>query len=73
MCRCCHSHAATLVGVMVSGFRTDLIGIYSIFGAFVFELTIPKGGYFAERLINRIEDFVSGLLLPLYFDLDADV
>lgn len=57
----------TLAGVLVSGFMTDLIGIHSIFGAFVFGLTIPKGGNFAERLIERIEDFVSGLLLPLYF------
>ncbi|CAK7342506.1 unnamed protein product [Dovyalis caffra] len=57
----------TLAGVLASGFMTDLIGIHSIFGAFVFGLTIPKGGEFAERLIDRIEDFVSGLLLPLYF------
>ncbi|XP_052172400.1 cation/H(+) antiporter 20 isoform X2 [Diospyros lotus] len=56
----------TLAGVMVFGFTTDLIGIHSIFGAFVFGLTIPKGE-FAERLMERIEDFVSGLLLPLYF------
>eukprot|EP00257_Ricinus_communis_P027979 XP_025015393.1 cation/H(+) antiporter 20-like [Ricinus communis] len=51
----------TLAGVMVSGFITDLIGIHSIFGAFIFGLTIPRG-IFAERLIERIEDFVSGLL-----------
>ncbi|XP_061341477.1 cation/H(+) antiporter 20 isoform X2 [Gastrolobium bilobum] len=57
----------TLAGVMVSGFMTDMIGIHAIFGAFVFGLTIPKGGNFAERLIERIEDFVLGLLLPLYF------
>ncbi|XP_039059440.1 cation/H(+) antiporter 20-like [Hibiscus syriacus] len=57
----------TLTGVMISGFITDLIGIHSIFGAFIFGLTIPKEGEFAERLIERIEDFVSGLLLPLYF------
>ncbi|KAM7526316.1 hypothetical protein LguiA_016218 [Lonicera macranthoides] len=57
----------TLAGVMVSGFITDFIGIHAIFGAFVFGLTIPKGGEFAERLIERIEDFVCGLLLPLYF------
>ncbi|CAH8382675.1 unnamed protein product [Eruca vesicaria subsp. sativa] len=57
----------TLAGVMVSGFVTDLIGIHSIFGAFVFGLTIPKDGEFGQRLIERIEDFVSGLLLPLYF------
>ncbi|KAK6290438.1 hypothetical protein POUND7_001979 [Theobroma cacao] len=57
----------TLAGVMVSGFITDLIGVHAIFGAFIFGLTIPKEGEFAERLIERIEDFVSGLLLPLYF------
>ncbi|XP_062095666.1 cation/H(+) antiporter 20-like [Humulus lupulus] len=57
----------TLAAVLVSGFITDLIGIHSIFGAFVFGLTIPKGGEFTDRLIERIEDFVSGLLLPLYF------
>ncbi|XP_054805132.1 cation/H(+) antiporter 20-like [Prosopis cineraria] len=73
--RCSSEHEAvhehyiclTLAGVMVSGFMTDFIGIHSIFGAFVFGLTIPKEGDFAERLMERIEDFVSGLLLPLYF------
>ncbi|KAF4354726.1 hypothetical protein F8388_003152 [Cannabis sativa] len=57
----------TLGGVMASGFMTDLIGIHSIFGAFIFGLTIPEGSVFAGRLIERIEDFVTGLLLPLYF------
>lgn len=57
----------TLAGVLVSGFVTDAIGIHSIFGAFVFGLTIPKDGPLARMLIEKIEDFVSGLLLPLYF------
>lgn len=57
----------TLAGVMLSGFISDLIGIHAIFGAFIFGLMIPKGGEFATKLIIRIEDFVSGLLLPLYF------
>ncbi|KAJ0979466.1 hypothetical protein J5N97_014940 [Dioscorea zingiberensis] len=57
----------TLGAVLVSGFVTDVIGIHAIFGAFVFGLTVPKEGEFAGRLIERIEDFVSGLLLPLYF------
>ncbi|XP_027366351.1 cation/H(+) antiporter 20-like [Abrus precatorius] len=56
----------TLMCVLVFGFVTDLIGIHSVFGAFVFGLTVPKG-VFAERLIVRVEDFVVGLLLPLYF------
>lgn len=57
----------TLAGVMISGFTTDLIGVHAIFGAFVFGLTVPKGGEFEAKLTKRIEDFVSGLLLPLYF------
>lgn len=57
----------TMAGVLVSGFMTDMIGIHSIFGAFVFGLTVPKEGEFAGKLIDRIEDFVTGLLLPLYF------
>jgi Kef-type K+ transport system membrane component KefB len=56
----------TLAGVMVSGLMTDPIAIHSIFGAFGFGLTIPEGE-FAEALMERIEDFVSGLLLPLCF------
>lgn len=57
----------TLAAVMGCGFLTDLIGIHSIFGAFVLGLAVPKGGEFGERLIERIEDLVGGLLLPLYF------
>ncbi|KAL7133819.1 hypothetical protein ABFS83_12G165500 [Erythranthe nasuta] len=57
----------TLGGVLVASFVTDFIGIHAIFGAFVFGLTVPKGGDFSGRLIARIEDFVSCLLLPLYF------
>ncbi|KAL1350114.1 hypothetical protein HN51_014262 [Arachis hypogaea] len=57
----------TLAGVMIAGFVTDLIGIHSIFGAFVFGITIPKKGEFASSVAKRIEDFVTVLLLPLYF------
>lgn len=57
----------TLAGVMFSGFMTDMIGIHAIFGAFILGLIIPKNGEFSAKLITRIEDFVSGLLLPLYF------
>jgi len=57
----------TLVGVLAAGFVTDAIGIHAIFGAFVFGLTIPKDGPFARMLTEKIEDFVSSLLLPVYF------
>ncbi|MCO5604318.1 hypothetical protein L7F22_058483 [Adiantum nelumboides] len=59
--------AITLAGVLVAGFVTDAIGIHSIFGGFVFGLVIPKEGPFAALLIEKIEDFVTILMLPLYF------
>ncbi|CAA2976368.1 cation H(+) antiporter 15 [Olea europaea subsp. europaea] len=55
-----------LTGVMISGFITDAIGTHSVFGAFVFGLVIPNGPI-GITLIERLEDFVSGLLLPLFF------
>ncbi|CAH9137436.1 unnamed protein product [Cuscuta epithymum] len=55
-----------LTGVMISGFITDAIGTHSVFGAFVFGLVIPNGSL-GVTLIERLEDFVSGLLLPLFF------
>eukprot|EP00249_Psilotum_nudum_P021646 c28186_g2_i2 orf=286-2889(-) len=57
----------TLVGVLISGFITDTIGVHPLFGAFVFGLIIPKEGTFAQMLIEKIEDFVTVLLLPLFF------
>ncbi|KAH6757535.1 cation/hydrogen exchanger 15 [Perilla frutescens var. hirtella] len=55
-----------LTGVMISGFITDALGTHSVFGAFVFGLVIPNGPL-GITLIERLEDFVSGLLLPLFF------
>ncbi|PIN06452.1 putative K+/H+-antiporter [Handroanthus impetiginosus] len=55
-----------LTGVMIAGFITDAIGTHSVFGAFVFGLIIPNGPL-GVTLIERLEDFVSGLLLPLFF------
>ncbi|KAF2284443.1 hypothetical protein GH714_021900 [Hevea brasiliensis] len=48
------------------GFITDAIGTHSVFGAFVFGLVIPNGPL-GVTLIEKLEDFVSGLLLPLFF------
>ncbi|GAB4848247.1 Cation/H(+) antiporter 15 [Ancistrocladus abbreviatus] len=55
-----------LTGVMISGFVTDAIGTHSVFGAFIFGLIIPNGPL-GVTLIEKLEDFVSGLLLPLFF------
>jgi Kef-type K+ transport system membrane component KefB len=55
-----------LTGVMISGFITDAIGTHSVFGAFIFGLVVPNGPL-GITLIEKLEDFVSGLLLPLFF------
>ncbi|XP_030439871.1 cation/H(+) antiporter 19-like [Syzygium oleosum] len=57
----------TLSLVLAAGFVTDTIGIQALFGGFVVGIVVPKDGPFAGVLIEKIEDLVSGLLLPLYF------
>ncbi|ERN03206.1 cation/H(+) antiporter 19 [Amborella trichopoda] len=58
---------AALAVVLAGGFATDTIGIHALFGGFVVGLAMPKKGAFSGALIEKIEDLVSGLFLPLYF------
>ncbi|KAL0014190.1 hypothetical protein SO802_001259 [Lithocarpus litseifolius] len=58
---------ATLAVVLAAGLVTDAIGIHAMFGAFVIGVLIPKDGPFAGALVEKVEDLVSGLFLPLYF------
>ncbi|KAM0951291.1 putative cation/H+ exchanger, sodium/solute symporter superfamily [Dioscorea sansibarensis] len=58
---------ATLTTVLAAGFVTDTIGIHALFGAFVVGIFVPKEGPFAGVLIEKTEDLIAGLLLPLYF------
>ncbi|OMO85091.1 Cation/H+ exchanger [Corchorus olitorius] len=57
----------TLAAVLAAGFVTDLIGIHALFGAFVIGVLVPKEGPFAAAMVEKVEDLVSGLFLPLYF------
>ncbi|XP_027333050.1 cation/H(+) antiporter 19 [Abrus precatorius] len=57
----------TLTLVLACSFVTDTIGIHALFGAFVIGLIVPKDGSFSGVLIEKIEDLVSGLFMPLYF------
>ncbi|XP_042951668.1 cation/H(+) antiporter 18-like isoform X1 [Carya illinoinensis] len=58
---------ATLAAVLAAGFATDAIGIHALFGAFVVGVLVPKEGPFAGALVEKVEDLVTGLFLPLYF------
>ncbi|XP_031282535.1 cation/H(+) antiporter 18-like [Pistacia vera] len=58
---------ATLSIVLLAGFVTDAIGIHALFGAFIIGVLVPKEGAFVGALVEKVEDLVSGLFLPLYF------
>ncbi|KAK7404293.1 hypothetical protein VNO78_05072 [Psophocarpus tetragonolobus] len=57
----------TFTIVLACSFVTDTIGIHALFGAFVVGIVMPKDGPFAGMLIEKIEDLVMSLFLPLYF------
>ncbi|MQL96797.1 hypothetical protein Taro_029476 [Colocasia esculenta] len=58
---------AILAVVLTASFIIDTIGIHALFSAFIVGVVVPKDRPFAGVLIEKIEDLVSGLLLPLYF------
>ncbi|TFK29022.1 cation/H+ exchanger [Coprinopsis marcescibilis] len=61
----------TLLIVFISAFFTDIIGVHAIFGGFLAGLIIPHENGFAISLVEKIEDLVSILLLPIYFTLSG--
>ncbi|KAF9515215.1 hypothetical protein BS47DRAFT_1376288 [Hydnum rufescens UP504] len=61
----------TLLTVFASAFFTDVIGIHPIFGGFLAGLCMPHEGGFAIALVEKIEDLVTILLLPIYFTLSG--
>ncbi|KAK4689362.1 hypothetical protein P7C73_g734, partial [Tremellales sp. Uapishka_1] len=57
----------TLLIVFISAFMTGIIGVHPIFGGFIAGLIIPHEGGFAIALVEKIDDLVSMLFLPIYF------
>lgn len=55
-----------LGAVMIFGFVADCIGLHPTFGAFVLGLVFPNGPL-AATLVERLEDFVTGFLLPILY------
>ncbi|KAJ0330133.1 hypothetical protein COL922a_012539 [Colletotrichum nupharicola] len=62
--------ALTLL-VLASAFFTSIIGVHSIFGAFMVGLMCPHEGGFAIKLTEKIEDLISTLFVPLFFALSG--
>ncbi|KAK7696183.1 hypothetical protein QCA50_000834 [Cerrena zonata] len=61
----------TIVLVFISAFFTDIIGVHAIFGGFLAGLIIPHDNGFAIALVEKFEDLLSILFLPLYFTLSG--
>ncbi|KAG2008708.1 potassium:hydrogen antiporter [Coprinopsis cinerea AmutBmut pab1-1] len=61
----------TLMVVFVSAFFTDIIGVHAIFGGFMAGLIIPHENGFAISLVEKIEDLISILFIPIYFTLSG--
>nr|XP_019049777.1 potassium:hydrogen antiporter [Kwoniella bestiolae CBS 10118]OCF28707.1 potassium:hydrogen antiporter [Kwoniella bestiolae CBS 10118] len=61
----------TLMIIFTSAFMTGIIGVHPIFGGFLAGLIIPHNGGFAIALVEKIDDLVSLLFLPIYFVLSG--
>src|SRR6478609_7979690 len=61
--------AVVLIGVLVSAYITEIIGIHAIFGAFVFGAVMPGRGAadMTTEILERLEQVSVLLLLPLFF------
>ena len=59
--------AAIFVGVLLSAFVSQRIGIAAIFGAFVMGLIMPRRADLTRDITRRVQDFVVTVLLPLFF------
>jgi K+:H+ antiporter len=59
--------AVIFVGVLLSAYVSQQIGIAAIFGAFVVGLIMPRRAGLTDDVSRRLEDFVVTVLLPLFF------
>ena len=56
---------ATLV--LLSATATEAIGIHALFGAFLIGVMIPHDSTLARRIVQRLENVVVVVLLPMFF------
>jgi Kef-type K+ transport system membrane component KefB len=56
-----------LIGLVASALATEAIGIHALFGAFLLGALVPRDAGFTREIGDRMEDFVTVLLLPAFF------
>ena len=53
--------------VLICALSTQFIGIRALFGAFIAGIVMPTKGGFRDKLVLRVENLSSVLLLPVFF------
>ncbi len=53
--------------VLASATLTEAIGIHALFGGFLLGAVMPRGGGLTQAITEKLEDFVTIVLLPLFF------
>ena len=59
--------ASLFVMLLISSYISSIIGIHSLFGAFIAGVIMPTNFNFRKIVIDKIEDVSIVLLLPLFF------
>ncbi|KAK8074076.1 hypothetical protein PG994_004975 [Apiospora phragmitis] len=60
-----------LLVALASAFFTAIIGVHAIFGGFMVGLILPRERNFNVKVIEKLEDLIGAILLPLYFTLSG--
>ncbi|KAH6669747.1 K+/H+ antiporter 1 [Plectosphaerella plurivora] len=60
-----------LLIALASAFFTAIIGVHAIFGGFMVGLIIPRDRNFNIKVLEKLEDLIGALFLPLYFTLSG--
>ena len=56
-----------VLAVAVSALITEAIGVHALFGGFLIGAAMPRQGGLSTALTEKMEDFVTIVLLPLFF------
>lgn len=57
----------TIILVLLCAFISEVCGQHTYFGPILFGMTLPAGSILAATLTDKLDGFVSLVLLPLYF------
>ncbi|EOA28765.1 hypothetical protein CARUB_v10024997mg [Capsella rubella] len=56
-----------LAGVILCSLFTEVCGVQSITGAFLFGLSIPHDHIIRNMIEEKLHDYISGILMPLFY------